>query len=81
MRNGAMLTHTVLRWWNPRQCKPKQGQLVVATIDYKVGSCTYTRELAILTYWKDTGYEFADGSEVDDLVVHAWADLEPYGGD
>ena len=76
MRNGAMLTHTVLRWWNPRQ-----WQLVVGTIDYKVGSCTYTRELAILTYWKDTGYEFADGSEVDDLVVHAWADLEPYGGD
>lgn len=59
MRNGAMLTHTVLRWWNPRQCKPKQGQIVVATVSYKIGTFEYTRELAILTYWRDIGYELA----------------------
>ncbi len=81
MRNGAMLTHTVLRWWNPRQCKPKEGEIVVATVSYNVGSCHCDHVLEEVWWWKEIGYELTDGDDVDNLVVHAWCDLEPYGGD
>ena len=58
-----------------------EGEIVVATVSYNVGSCHCDHVLEEVWWWKEIGYELADGDDVDNLVVHAWCDLEPYGGD
>ena len=70
----------IVQWYRPSQ-EPKEGEIVVATVSYNVGSCHCDHVLEKVWWWKDFGYELADGDDVDNLVVHAWCDLEPYGGD
>ena len=80
MRKAALLEQVIVQWHRPSQ-EPKEGEIVVATVSYDVGSCHCDHVLDEVWYWKDIGYELSDGSEVDNLVVHAWCDLEPYGGE
>lgn len=70
----------IVQWHRPSQ-EPKEGEIVVATVSYNVGSCHCDHVLEEVWWWKEIGYELADGDDVDNLVVHAWCDLEPYGGD
>ena len=76
-----LVENQVIVQWHRSSQEPKEGEIVVATVSYNVGSCHCDHVLEEVWWWKEIGYELADGDDVDNLVVHAWCDLEPYGGE
>ena len=71
----------IATWYTPEEDLPEEGEIVVATVSGKSGNVKYDSTFALVEWWKDTGWVMSeDDKQMDEFVVHAWCDLEPYGG-
>lgn len=72
----------ITTWYTPEEKLPPDGVMVIATISGKVKgqNWDFDHAFAIMEYWEDSGWEYSDGMNFDSLTVHAWCDLDPYGG-
>lgn len=74
----------IVQWNKPAEELPKDDCFVVVTVSCKCDNVTYDHAFAIANYLEDDGGWWFDDQLLerfhDDAVVHAWADLEPYGG-
>lgn len=73
-----MERQTKVTWHTPDEKLPAAGETVVATISGQMGSYTYDHAFA-LVWWTSSGWELCD-TYLREFTVHAWCDLEPYGG-
>lgn len=71
----------IVNWYTPEERSPENDMAVVATISGKArgGLNTFSHALVIMFYnekegWYSLEYDF------EELTVHAWCDLEEYGG-
>ena len=69
----------ITTWYTPEEKLPPEDIGVIATISGKAKN--YTLDHAVVTmYWcADEGW-YSDEYDFTELTVHAWCDLEPYGG-
>ena len=67
-------------WYTPEEKLPPEGIIVVATVSGKKGkNITFDHAFALAEWYDDgEGWDLTD-IKLDDLEIHAWADLEPYG--
>lgn len=74
----------IVQWNKPTEALPKDECFVIVTVSGKCDNVTYDHALAIANYLEDDGGWWFEDQLLerfhDDAVVHAWADLEPYGG-
>lgn len=71
----------IVTWYEPWENVPEEGEIVVATISGKRGNVKYENTFALVEWWKGTGWVMSEDSiKMDEFVVHAWCDLELYGG-
>jgi len=83
-----MIERQVITTWNvPEESKgklPEDDSFVIVTVSGKCDNVTYDHAFAIANYIEDDdGWYFDDPLLErfrDNITVHAWADLEPYGG-
>ena len=69
----------IVTWYEPAEKLPPEGQIVVGTISGRKGSITYDHALTLLEWYTD-GWVLTEGEEMDEFELHAWCDLDPYGG-
>ena len=72
-------------WWEPSRKLPKNDDIVVMTVSGKAGNRTFDHALMLGNYVDGEGWWFEDvdidtEELMDSITVHAWCDLEPYGG-
>lgn len=80
-RKMVIERQVIVTWYEPWEDVPEEGEIVVATISGKRGNVRYENTLALVEWWKGTGWVMSEDSiKMDEFVVHAWCDLEPYGG-
>jgi len=75
---------TIVTWYKPEERLPKDDVFVVTCISGKFGNVTYDHALIVANWMDDDGWFFEDSLAErfhENVTVHAWADLEPYGGD
>lgn len=76
----------IVTWYTPAEKLPPDGMSVPATVSGESGNVRFHRALVTVEYWNGEGWvveskEFDSARKGSWLTVHAWADLEPYGGD
>ena len=71
----------LVTWYTLEEKMPKEGDITVVTISGKGwNNVTYDHAFALAEWYDDgLGWTLTD-IELDEFVVHAWADLKPYGG-
>lgn len=71
----------IVIWYTPDERLPEPYTLVAATISGRRGRMIYERTLCIVE-WADDGCGWmpAEGPDFDELIVHAWCDLEIFKG-
>jgi len=70
-------------WYRPEEKLPEDGIFKPVTVSGRVRNITFDHSLAIGAYFSGEGWYFdfcKTQEEMDQIVVHAWCDLEPYGG-
>lgn len=73
--------HTIVTWYTPKEKLPEEGVIVVASISWERKNVRYDHAFALCEWYKDKrGWYLTEDVELDDFTVHAWCDLEPYGG-
>lgn len=75
----------IVNWYKPEERMPEEHYFVVACISFKSETVTYDHAMVIAN-WADDGDDWIFDDPLanrykDRVTVHAWADLEPYGGD
>ena len=71
----------IVTWYTPEEKLPPVGQIVVASISGFTKHTTYDHTFALVEWYDDGfGWTVPDDEELVEFVVHAWCDLEPYGG-
>lgn len=76
-----MIENQVIAFWNPPDKHPKEGNIVVVTVSGKMGkNITYDHAFALASWFDDGEGWLLEDIHLDDLVIHAWCDLEPYKG-
>lgn len=80
----AIERQVITTWHTPAERLPEDDCFVIVTVSGKCDNVTYDHAFAIANYLEDEdGWWFDDPlleRSHDDITVHAWADLEPYGG-
>lgn len=76
---AAINRQVIATWTTPEEGLPEEGIDVVATISGKAEGVTFDHALAVLYWCKDEGW-YSDEYDFTELTVHAWCDLEAYGG-
>lgn len=73
----------IVNWYEPDEKLPEEGVFTIVTFSGKAGSIRYEKTFGIAEWFNDgLGWTIHDIPEdAQDIVVHAWCDLEPYGGD
>ena len=76
---------TIVTWFKPEEKMPPEHIFVVTCISFKGDHVTYDHGL-VIGNWADDGDDWIFDDPLanrykDRVTVHAWADLEPYGGD
>lgn len=66
--------------WYPEEMQPEEGKIVVVSISGQAGGCTYDHAFALATWVNDGLGWMIEDVELDSFEVHAWCDLEPFGG-
>ena len=68
-------------WYTPEEKMPKEDEFVVVTISGEGPYITYDHALMTAAWLGDEGW-YVEGIDVDtkEYKIHAWCDLEPYGG-
>lgn len=73
----------ITTWYTPEEKLPKDDYFVIVTVSGTLRNVTYDHAFAIANYIEDDGgWWFEDPLMErfnDDVTVHAWADLAPYG--
>lgn len=82
--SAATERQVIVTWYTPAEKLPEEGQCVPVTISGKTQNIAFDHALVMAEYYEGDGwcidpYDF--GLKGAWLKVHAWADLEPYGGD
>lgn len=76
---------TIVTWYKPEEKMPPECIDVVACISFKGKHVTYDHAMVIGNWAADGDdwifYDPLANRYKDRVTVHAWADLEPYGGD
>lgn len=84
MSRIAIERQTIVTWHTPDEQMPEPCVVVPVTVSGRFGNVTYDHALAIADWCDDdNGWWFQDellNRHSDRVTVHAWADLEPYGG-
>ena len=73
----------IVNWYSPEEkTPPEDWDVVLCTVSGRSFGSIYDHVLALMSFDKRTGWEhLAQGDEhIDDFVVHAWCDLDPYKG-
>ena len=73
-------------WYTPKEKLPPEGEIVPATVSGKSRNVELVHALLMASYYEEEGWNVEDITFDSTLKgawikVHAWADLEPYGGD
>lgn len=70
----------IVTWHEPSEKLPPNDDFVAVTISGEGPNVTYDHALMIGS-WDEDGW-LIEGIDADttEFVVHAWCDLEPYGG-
>ena len=81
---------TIVTWHYPKEKPPEEGIIRAVTVSAKIGPHIELDHTLALAEWYDDGFgwSFTDNAALDTLAmvkpeaitVHAWSDLEPYGG-
>lgn len=76
----------IVTWYTPEEKLPPDGMSVPATVSGKSRGHRMDHALVMAEFYKGEGWNINDYMFDQDLKgawlkVHAWADLEPYGGD
>ena len=74
----------IVTWSTMPEQKPPEDVILPVTVSGRAGNVTYDHALALAEWCSDEGWVFEDETlddNRDNMVVHAWADIEPYGGD
>lgn len=78
----AIERQVIVTWYTPEERLPEEDVYVVVTMSGHGPYVTYDHALMLATWCEDEGW-MIDGLNIDtdekSIVVHAWADLEPYG--
>lgn len=77
----------IVTWHTPEERLPIEDLITVVTVSAVVGGeLVYDHTFALATWCFDGegwGWDFEDiilrQTHIDNITVHAWADLEPYG--
>lgn len=69
----------IITWYEPWEDLPAPGVIVIATISGKGENVTYDHCLT-LAEWYEDGWVLTDDTKIKEFTVHAWCELEPYGG-
>ena len=62
---------------------PPNDNFVIATVSGKVGHEIFDHTFMVANWIEGEGWYFVEAdseNEMDEITVHAWCDLEPYGG-
>jgi len=83
----AIERQVITTWHKPEEQMPEEHYFIVTTISLKTDTITYDHALCIANYANDgegyNGWIFDDpiaNRYADKVTIHAWCDLEPYGG-
>ena len=76
---AAINRQVIATWITPEEGLPEEGIDVVATVSGKAEGVTFDHALVVLYWCKDEGW-YSDEYNFTELTVHAWCDLEAYGG-
>lgn len=68
----------IVTWYTPEEKTPEMDMIVVATITGKAKGILFNHSFALLI-WTERGWLSLDW-DLEELTVHAWCDLEIYGG-
>lgn len=72
----------IVQWYTPEERLPEECTFVVVTYSGKARNVTYDHALGIADWADDgTGWDIEGVPPYAEVTVHAWADLEPYGGE
>ena len=78
-RKAAIERQVIVTWFTPEEKLPEEDVCVLATVTATAGNKRFIRTVLPVFYCKDEGwYELDYG--FTEMKVHAWCDLEPYGG-
>lgn len=73
----------IVTWHKPEEKLPLKDELVIVTVSGKIANITFDHCFAIASYCEEEGWWIdcaQNENDMGDLTVHAWCDLEPYGG-
>ena len=71
----------ITTWYTPSEKLPENGNIVVVTVSGRTGNTTYDHAFALASYFDDDGDGWMiEDYIIDDFTIHAWCNLEPYGG-
>lgn len=76
---AAINRQVIATWITPEEGLPEKDIVVVATVSGKAGGNIFDHALVLLSWFKDEGW-YSDEYDFTELTVHAWCDLEAYGG-
>ena len=76
----AIERQTIVTWYAPHERKPKEGDIVVATISGQGDNVTYDHAFALVEWYERDGWALTD-IELEYFVIHAWCDIVPYGSE
>ena len=74
----------IVTWSTMPEQRPPEGIILLVTVSGRAKYVTFDHAFALAEWYSDDGWTFEDETfddYRDNLVVHAWADIEPYGGD
>lgn len=70
----------IATWYTPEEKLPPDDYTVLLTVSGRRGNTLYDRALMIGGFWSGEGWYTETDTELDELVVHAWCDIDPYEG-
>ena len=69
----------LVTWYIPEEKLPPEGNIVLVTLSGRGVNITYDHCFALATWFNEGGWLLEDLTFYD-FTIHAWADIEPYGG-
>lgn len=70
----------IVTWYTPAEKMPEEFETVIATISGKSDSMEYDHAFGLVEWTGDQWDVSMVDIDLAEYVIHAWCDLEPYGG-
>jgi hypothetical protein len=70
----------IATWFTPEEKLPPEDWSCVVTYSGTDGNINYDHVLGIGNYWINDGWCIENLSDEAEFIVHAWSDIDPYGG-